>query len=405
MDWMESLSRVDARMQETRAARAAIVRRLLDGPPLPAGQAPGRGLPARLEETLRAALDELRAIDRLAEPGRLSCEIGELEKDLRFLRLPPPEFRAFLAGLHPGLREEVEAGAAFLDPSPPVVLCADRDGTLNNYCARYRSSIQSAWNGLFLSRYARRRTRAALILTSAPLEEGGLLEVSVLPPGLFSLAGSKGREILDREGRRHRLPPSPQRQERLEALNRALERLLAAAENRIFTLVGSGVQRKLGQTTVARQDIHGTVPGQDSARFLERLRELVREQDPRGEWFRLEDTGLDVELVLTVDEGGEGGAAFPRGFDKGDGITFADRTLGLGLERGPNLIAGDTAADLAMVRAAMGRSRDTRAVFVTRDEELRRQVAAACPRPLFVGEPDTLVLLLERLAGGAATKE
>ena len=400
MDWTDSLARLDARMQETRAARAAIVRRLLDASPLPDGQPPGRALPPRLEEVLRAALEELREIDRRTLPGRLSYETGELEKDLRFLDLPPRDFRDHLAGLHPGLREEVEAGLGFLAPGPAAVFCADRDGTLNNYCARYRSSVQSAWNGLFLARYARSRARAALILTSAPLERGGLAELSVLPPGLFSLAGSKGREILDREGRRHRLPPAPDRQERLEALNRALERLLAGAEHRLFTLVGSGLQLKVGQTTVARQDIHGTVPARASERFLERLRELVRELDPGGRWFRVEDTGLDVEIVLTVEEAGAAGEAAPRGFDKGDGLAFADRALGLGLERGPNLIAGDTAADVAMVRAAAERSADTRAVFVTRDGELRRRVASACPRSFFVGEPDTLVLLLERLAAG-----
>lgn len=445
---IRTLQQFYALMEGTRIPRAAMVRRLLEDP-APAA-VPERRLPAADVDSLAAALEALRAIPEETGGRRrrlgvqrggsgeevpllldLSYELGELEKDLFFLRHTEEAFLAYLAGLHPGFAPELEAGVSFLKDLPRVSFFTDRDGTVNNYCGRYRSSIQSAWNGLFLARFARGRTRHAVLLTSAPLDGGGLLDVSVMPRELFHWAGSRGREILDRRGRRRRLPIEEEKQRRLEALNRSLEELVGRPEFEVFSLIGSGLQRKFGQTTIARQDIHRSVPEPDSRRFLERVTGLVRSLDPRGVFFRIEDTGTDIEIGLTVGERDGGGPARPpeppegtgrgegggppREFDKGDGIVFISGELGLDLERGPNLIAGDTASDVAMVRAAAGaqdvrragasmegdapagRTPQTWAVFVTRREELRRAVAAACPRAFFVGEPDTLVAMLNRL--------
>jgi hypothetical protein len=477
---IRTLQQFYALMEGTRAPRAAMVRRLLeDSSP---AAIPDRRLPAADVDSLAAALEALQTIPEEADGRRrrlgverggsgkevpvlldLSYEIGELEKDLFFLRHTEEDFLAYLAGLHPGFAQELEAGVSFLKDLPRVNFFTDRDGTVNNYCGRYRSSIQSAWNGLFLARFARGRTRHAVLLTSAPLDGGGLLDVSVMPRELFHWAGSKGRELLDRRGRRRRLPIEEEKQRRLEALNRSLEELVGRPEFEVFSLIGSGLQRKFGQTTIARQDIHRSVPEPDSRRFLERVAGLVSRLDPQGAFFRIEDTGTDIEIVLTVGEKdgggparppaplegsgtGEGGGGPPREFDKGDGIVFIARELALDLERGPNLIGGDTASDVAMVRAAAGaraeaegfrqaeperyrtdvrrapgrrlrprrglrlgvgaamdgeaaagRTPENWAVFVTRREELRRVVAAACPRAFFVGEPDTLVAMLNRL--------
>lgn len=49
-------------------------------------------------------------------------------------------------------------------------LITDRDGTINNYCGRYKSSIQSAYNSVFLSCFALFCCVNAAILTAAPLQ-------------------------------------------------------------------------------------------------------------------------------------------------------------------------------------------------------------------------------------------
>jgi hypothetical protein len=335
-----------------------------------------------------------------------------------------------LADNHPGFATELEAGCRFLRPFLAAVpqgfrtLVTDRDGTVNNYCGRYYSSIQSAYNAVFLTRFARRCCRRSVILTSAPLAEGGLIDVSVFPPGIFVLAGSKGREALDEQGHRHRLPIPQAQQAALNRLNRGLARLLEQPEFEIFGLVGSGLQFKFGQSTVAHQDVHGSIPEDLSRRFRESVETLILELDPERKFFRTEDTGKDFEILLTVDDtrsaegaGLEGGAGTGnstgptggneppdgtgteglRDFDKGDGVRFLDRILGLHLDRGPNLVCGDTPSDLPMVEAAALTSGETWTIFVTRDNGLREAVRAACPRSWFASQPDVLVALLNEL--------
>jgi hypothetical protein len=232
----------------------------------------------------------------------------------------------------------------------------------------------------------------ALILTSAPLSGGGLEELTVSPPETFILAGSKGREYLDTDGRRGTLAIEADKQKMLDRLNQRLTRLLQDPNYQLFSLIGSGLQFKFGQTTIARQDIYGSIPTPESEAFAGVIEELLREIDPHGLYFRTEDTGKDIEIILTVE--GQSGL---KDFDKGDGILFLDSQLGLELSRGGNLVCGDTSSDIPMVSAALGKSKRTWSIFVTRDQKLQEAVRRSSERAHFLSEPDVLVSLLNQL--------
>ena len=324
----------------------------------------------------------------------LDYEFDELEKDLLFLKKGEEALLACMAELHPGFQEELEGALAFCSGMtvPLGCLLTDRDGTVNNYCGRYLSSIQSAYNAVFLSRFARQAVRKAVILTSAPLSDGGLEDLTVSPSGTFVLAGSKGREYLDDRGRRGTLAIEADKQQQLERLNRRLSELLKDPGYEIFALIGSGLQFKFGQTTVARQDIYGSIPEADSEAFTRVIRELICELDPEGLYFRMEDTGKDIEIILTVQ-----GTSGLKDFDKGDGILFLDSELGLDLTGRENLICGDTASDIPMVKSASDKSPDPWTIFVTRDENLKEAVRRTSDRVHFVSEPDVLVCCLNQL--------
>ncbi|MDD4951113.1 MAG: trehalose 6-phosphate synthase [Desulfovibrionaceae bacterium] len=385
-------------MARTREVRAAVVSDLL------AGHAPGPGP----EQELSLALAALSAIP----PGRgprtlaldrtrtieidLGYEIGELEKDLFYLGNGEQAFLERLAAMHPGFKDQVNEALGRLAGIRFNCFVTDRDGTTNNYCGRYRSSIQSAYNAVFLSRFAGRAVTSPIIMTSAPLRDFGLLDVSANPQGTFIYAASKGRECLDLAGLRRSHPIDPARQAVLEALNQRLSKLIARPDLEKFGLIGSGLQFKFGQTTIARQDITGSVPEGESLGFLETIRSLVAELDPAGANLRIEDTGLDLEIILTIEAGDEG----LKDFDKGDGVKYLDRELGLGMARGPNLVCGDTSSDLAMVRAAMELSKDTWSVFVTVKQDLAARARDICPRALTLPEPDMLVTALGLLPAG-----
>ena len=357
-----------------------------------------------LEEAL-SALDSLpgdRFDKKLSAGGfattvTLDYERTELEKDIVFLESAtgrPEAFAEYLAthnaelGRTRAFARELQETVRFLRDTPIANFITDRDGTVNNYCGRYRSSHQSVWNAAYLTRFARQRTRESVILTSAPLLTDGLLELTAMPAGSAHYAGSKGREYHGRDGAKGAMEIDEAKAAALDELNRRLDELVAREEYRAFGVIGSGIQHKFGQTTVARQDIHGSIPDERSRAFLDEVRGLVDEFDPDGTTFGVEDTGKDIEIMLTV----EG----QREFTKGDGIGFLDEALGLDLATGPNLICGDTWSDLPMVERAAERSGPdgTAAIFVTDDAELRAAVARLVSRSHFVRAPDVLVAAL-----------
>jgi hypothetical protein len=395
---VETLPQFYERMRSTRPVRQAAVAAILGGRKAPAEAAP----------FLREALAALEAIPEDSQGRRLRVEgagttrvhvdlgyeIGELQKDSRYLEEGEEALLADLSRRHSSFLDEVAAGAEALAGVRFQTFVSDRDGTVNNYCGRYASSIQSAWNAVFLTRFARARSRRSVILTSGPLDDVGLLDLVVTPPGTFVYAASKGRECLDAEGRRRQYPIDARQQEMLDVLNRRLESVLDEPGHEVFRLIGSGLQHKFGQTTVARQDIHHSVPEDRSRAFLDGLRALVRSLDPEGAFFRIEDTGLDVEVLLTVED--EGGGR--RDFDKGDGVRFLNDDQKLAMARGTCLVCGDTSSDVPMLEAALELAPDVRSVFVTRRDDLREKVRSRLPGALFVSEPDALVAVLNALA-------
>lgn len=390
---LKTLKDFYALMAASRDIRRRAVDAVLGGRPVDADIVPAlSGVLAALEAVpevdggKRLALDRERTISL-----DMGYEIDETRKDLFYLEEGEDVFLDMLADFHPGFDEHVAHGRELLRGADLHSLVTDRDGTVNNYCARYLTSIQSVYNAVFLTRFARAHVDKPVILTSAPLD--GLVQISVNPDGEFFYAASKGRECLDRAGDVRRLAIGPDERAAMDALNRRLSELTGRPEYEKFTLIGSGLQFKFGQSTVARQDIGGSVDKAESEAFLATLRALVAELDPDGHRFRMEDTGLDVEIILTVETEGEG----LKDFDKGDGVKFLNRELGLDLERGASLICGDTGSDVPMLEAALALSPDARAVFVTRDDKLAERVAGLTDAALIVPEPDMLVTILGTL--------
>jgi len=380
-------------MGETRAVRSQAVHEILQG----------RTVPDSMIQSLShalTALDDVPEIDGkqvLSLTGdrtielEMDYEIDELRKDIFYLEEGEETFMDFLSDLHPGFDDMIDAGHSLLNGLDLNCLITDRDGTINNYCARYLTSIQSIYNAVFLTRFALNNVRRPVILTSAPL--GGLVEISVNPEGKIYYAASKGRECLDLEGRTRRLAISAEKQNAIDVLNERLESLVQNSEYEKFTLIGSGLQFKFGQSTIARQDIGHSIPEVESKAFLEMLKDIVNDLDPEQVNFRIEDTGLDVEIILTIETAGDG----LKDFDKGDGVRFLNDELDLEMFRGPHLICGDTGSDVPMLEAALELSPETRAIYVTENKDLAKRISGLTANALIVPEPDMLVTIMGTL--------
>ncbi|MBW2558274.1 MAG: trehalose 6-phosphate synthase [Deltaproteobacteria bacterium] len=327
-------------------------------------------------------------------PVDLVYEITELEKDVFYLENGEEKFIEYLGDLHPGFREQVNRSVKLLEGLNFNCFITDRDGTINNYCGRFRSSVQSVYNSLFLVRFAIKRTVSPVIVTSAPLKNFGIMDVSINPEKSVIYAASKGREFVDLHGVRQTYPIDKQRQGQLDNLNKRLLSLVKAPVFEKFSLIGSGFQHKFGQTTIARQDISGSIPEDESDNFLKKIISIVSDLDPQNKDFRIEDTGLDIEIILTV---GDSRSGF-KDFDKGDAVKFLDEELRLGMTDGPNLICGDTYSDIPMLEAAKEKTDNTWAMFVTKDRTLAGKVRDVCPNSIILAEPDMLITILNFLS-------
>ncbi len=337
--------------------------------------------------------DGLRLFLEAEKPVALDIgyEIRESQKDDVYLSRDAGSFRKWWRGSHPQWEQEAESGSAALAGAKLDILVADRDGTINNYCARYWSSVQPVHAAVILSRFIRAYCTRAMVLTSAPLKGGGLVDVNVMPSDLCVYAGSKGREYSTPDGLCGHDTLLPDQEEKLLRLEEKLTRLLQLPHYGLFARIGSGMQKKFGQLTVAIQDIARSASPALSAQFKAEVEAAVWETDPEQKYFRLEDTGLDVEILLTVDESGPGGSL--REFTKGDGLLFLSSRLKIPLT-GEALICGDTWADLPMIKVAKNHGARVTAFFVTRDPALQEAVSASAEKACFFSAPDSLLMAL-----------
>ncbi|MFW5960507.1 MAG: trehalose 6-phosphate synthase [Chitinivibrionales bacterium] len=364
--------------------------------------------------TLKEAEMKLEKIEHLGESVRLSpdenspqglfdisYEENELKKDIFFLTMGEEEFKENLLLKNTEIRDEVREALRTLEGIEFNNFISDRDGPVNNYCSRYLSSVQSVYNSVFLCRFAKTVSGNTVIVTSAPLRNGGFMDVHTMPEGEFVLAGSMGREYVNKKRQVKTYPVKKERQKKLDDLNSRIADILVQPEYKKFSYIGSGFQQKYGQTTIARQDIAETIPEKESLEFLKVLKGVVNDIDPENKYLMIDDTGMDVEIILTVDPGGinmeynEGGET--KEFTKGDGIHFLEGEIPLDLSTGPNFICGDTSSDVPMLEAALTRSEDTYTIFVTQDQELRAEITELTDKAIFVSEPDVLVFILNEL--------
>ncbi|KAJ9446862.1 Trehalose 6-phosphate phosphorylase [Diplonema papillatum] len=324
----------------------------------------------------------------------LTYEIVELEKDICLIdRGEQVMVDTMVAPGVSNFAHWVSQGVAFLSDLNllQVNWLTDRDGTTNNYCGRYNSSVQSVYNSIWITRFAL-CCRRAVFITSAPLANPGIINVSVNFEHAFVYSGSKGKEYLDFNGVRRTKQITEAEQRKMHDLNTKLSNLCKQPEYSKFTLIGSGLQLKFAQTTVARQDIYNTIRRKESNDFLKVVTNICNEVSRGG--FEIIDTGLDIEVMPKEVDSTE-----TRGFDKGDGLVWLDAELNLGLEKGINLITGDTSGDVPMVREAMKACPDrTFVIFVTKDKTLQQEVSAMCPRSIFLPTPDVLCYVLSEVA-------
>jgi hypothetical protein len=320
----------------------------------------------------------------------LDYELEELKKDEMFLSNSYEGLGSCLSAKDKKFDSEIEQGLNFLNSINFDFFFTDRDGTVNNYCGRYLSSVQGISNALILHGFSKVIKEHSIIITAAPLQNGGLVDVSIQPQDDFILAASKAREYYDYKGNYNSLPIESDKQVILDKLYLKLKTLLSQKEYLVFNYIGSGLQQKFGEITLARQDKNNSITEEQSLHFKDKVVECIKEVDPKDEFLALDDTGKDLEINLTID------GKKANEFNKGYGLKFVVNSLDLNLPNKKVLICGDTFSDIPMLTAAKELEADVYTIFVTEDNELKTKVKHICSNSFFVSSPDTLVFLLHK---------
>lgn len=288
---------------------------------------------------------EVALLDRLKEDHRLCMSAG-----LRWVEAVPTwqeSLEKAVLAMHAATRQPMDGHAQRFRN-----FITDRDGTINNYCDRYASSVQSAYNAVCVSNFARQCTQNTVLLTAAPLGgrpgAEGLMELCTMPQGSVVYAGSKGREYYDNATRQVReVEPLPAKvRDVLTDLYQRLVKLCSEPCNSKFLGLGSGLQFKFGEVTMARNDPAGNVCAEESCRFMADVQRVMREIDPAGVELDMHDTGTDMEIFPRLADGRPS-------FNKGNGVIGLDQKLGLRVAEGPNLVCGDTSSDVPMVESTL----------------------------------------------------
>jgi trehalose/maltose hydrolase-like predicted phosphorylase/beta-phosphoglucomutase-like phosphatase (HAD superfamily) len=321
----------------------------------------------------------------------MTYEMESLEKDLHFLEKEDQEFMEELAQLpyNTDFEKYLKAGVEFLGNTRFHNFITDRDGTTNMYCGRYVTSIQAVYNAVWLATFSKQCCENSLFMTSAPLH--GLKDVSIMPDGTFIHGCSKGKEFLGKHGTYHSTTITPEQQKVMFEFNMRMKQILKRPEYEKFALIGSGLQIKFAQTTIARSDHAKSIPEDESSAFTDLIKRVASEVG--GANLSVHSTEYDIEISPAEE------SAAAKTWTKGDGVCLVDQQVGLQLEMGPNLICGDTVSDLPMVEVAMQRCPEkTLCIFVTTNEDLADKVRAICPQTLIVPSPDILVAILYQCA-------
>uniref|UniRef100_A0A0K0E6E6 alpha,alpha-trehalose-phosphate synthase (UDP-forming) n=1 Tax=Strongyloides stercoralis TaxID=6248 RepID=A0A0K0E6E6_STRER len=315
-------------------------------------------------------------------------QLDEFNKDIEFLRFIQSdnvnnveEFVATLSKYHPisdeAFEEEVSNAVDILTEGDHFDhFFTDRDGTLKSYCCSYASSIQPAYSAVIQAQFARRCAQFCAIVTTAPLLNIGILNVSTMPEGYYVYGASGGREWY--------MNPSVQFKdskighdelELLDSVFEKLEKITELPEYEHLKWIGSGIQKHYGHITIACQDKNESISDSSSQKLLEFVQNIVNEIDP-----------IEETLVATMDNIREIKICIKSDncdviFNKGNGIMLIKEKMGLKLHKGNILVCGDAMTDLPMLEEVLKISpKNVYTIWVTTNESLKSKVAELCKK-------------------------
>ncbi|KJH52019.1 hypothetical protein DICVIV_01830 [Dictyocaulus viviparus] len=196
----------------------------------------------------------------------------------------------------------------------------------------------------------------------------GILDVSTIPPGYYYYGASAGREwFVDPTNKFKDTSIPEQHLHLLDEVFQKISQLLERQEFRVFTWVGSGLQKHYGHLTIAHQDIYGSVKKDLSEELFDEINRIVMMIDPENNVLDVKSSNLDIKIYLK-------GKGADQHFNKGHGIRLLCEKMKCDLKEGNILVCGDSTTDLPMLEECLARNPSgVYTIWVTTDSLLQKK--------------------------------
>jgi hypothetical protein len=384
-----SLEDLTQLLDRAAAARRAAAAAILAGRPVPPEVTAAI---ARLGADLRrcAGRDHVAALTHSEDTSLrldLGLEIEQLENDALYLEDGREALRKRLGKRRPGLGDAVRRGLKALAGETFNTLICDADALFRPAGHRLATSFQPAWNAVAACRFAMARSRRPVLWSEAPLPS--LLARSALPPQTFAYAGSLGRQWQTAGGDQGQAALSQEKTDLTQAMAERITSLMASSDRLPFLWIGSGLQLRQGEISIARQDAARSIDEDDSRNLLEHIHDAVDAVDPQRQHFRVDDDGYDVAITPT-----SANRDLWNDFSPAEGLRNIDQALGLDLAKGPHLVCAAGSSGVALLAALAARTPNLRAILVTDRDDLAARARELCPHVAIVRHPDTVASIL-----------
>ncbi|VDM65477.1 unnamed protein product, partial [Strongylus vulgaris] len=194
-----------------------------------------------------------------------------------------------------------------------------------------------------------------------------------IPPGYYYYGASAGREWFIDPTNKFKDTSIPEKHlAMLDDVFEQVSHLLERQEYRVFTWVGSGLQKHYGHLTIAHQDIYNSVSQTLSDQIFEEINRIVILVDPEGSVLDVIRSNLDIKVMLKDKGAGQY-------FNKGHGIKMLCEKMKCDLKEGNILVCGDSATDLPMLEECLRQNPSgVYTIWVTSNPNLQKQVRDLC---------------------------
>jgi hypothetical protein len=339
-------------------------------------------------EQYQSGNKKLELYDGFYKNFNLNPELNTLQAEIAFL----DSKESWLNALHKGelnINKQVKEGLKWFAGKKNLKVVADRDGSLLPLKTFYWTSVQSAAHAITMHRFIEHHCNWLLWLSSAPLNNIGIEDLTITRSPRLAIAGDNGAQFKSPSGEYFEQSTEKDFRKIMDAIFDEIIELTDDDQYSVFRLINPGIQKFSNRLVLTVRDNEKEIPEDLSNNFRDKLINIVKKVDPNKKTIRFFPYRNLLFVFPTKDKG--------LITNKADGLNWILSQYPYDIKTGNLLVIGDSKADVYLLKKALQINQNTSAIFVTRDNGVIKQVKNMCPNALIVNTPEILIEIISLL--------